>query len=130
MMQLGIFAKTFTGGDPQTVLVAARQAGFKSVQYNMACSGLSSLPAAITDEQALAVAQAAQVNPVPPALATCLGASLAFMLPVSTPPNAIVFGTGCVPLLKMVKHGFALDLIGIGAIIIVVHWLVPLLLGA
>jgi sodium-dependent dicarboxylate transporter 2/3/5 len=79
---------------------------------------------------AIAVAQAAQVNPVPPALATCLGASLAFMLPVSTPPNAIVFGTGCVPLLKMVKHGIALDLIGIAAIIIVVHWLVPLLLGA
>jgi hypothetical protein len=39
------------------------------------------------------VAQAAQVNPVPPALAACFRASLAFMLPVSTPPNAIVFGT-------------------------------------
>jgi solute carrier family 13 (sodium-dependent dicarboxylate transporter), member 2/3/5 len=77
---------------------------------------------------AIAVAQAAQVNPVPPALAACLGASLAFMLPVSTPPNAIVFGTGCVPLLKMVKHGIVLDLIGIGAIILVVHWLVPLIL--
>ena len=64
MMQLGIFAKTFTGGDPQTVLAAVRQAGFKSVQYNMACSGLSSLPAAITDEQALAVAQAAQTTGV------------------------------------------------------------------
>ena len=62
-------------------------------------------------------------------LAACLGASLAFMLPVSTPPNAIVFGTGCVPLLKMVKFGIVLDVIGIAAIILVVHWLVPLLLG-
>ena len=61
-----------------------------------------------------------------PALATCLGASLAFMLPVSTPPNAIVFGTGCVPLLKMVRHGIVLDLVGITAIILTVHWLVPL----
>ena len=75
---------------------------------------------------AIAVAQAAQVNPVPPALAACLGASLAFMLPVSTPPNAIVFGTGCVPLLKMVRHGLVLDLFGIVAIILTVHWLVPL----
>jgi sodium-dependent dicarboxylate transporter 2/3/5 len=74
---------------------------------------------------AIAVAEAAQVNPVPPALAACLGASLAFMLPVSTPPNAIVFGTGCVPLLKMVRHGLVLDLFGIAAIIAVCHWLVP-----
>jgi sodium-dependent dicarboxylate transporter 2/3/5 len=51
------------------------------------------------------------------------------MGPVSTPPNAIVFGTGCVPLLKMVKYGIVLDVIGIVAIIVVVHWLVPLLLG-
>jgi sodium-dependent dicarboxylate transporter 2/3/5 len=77
---------------------------------------------------ALAVAQAAGVNPVPPALAACLGASLAFMLPVSTPPNAIVFGTGCVPLLKMVRHGIVLDLFGIAAIIVVVHWFLPLVL--
>lgn len=74
---------------------------------------------------ALAVAQAAGVNPVPPALAACLGASLAFMLPVSTPPNAIVFGSGCVPLLKMVRHGLVLDLVGIAAVVGIVHWLVP-----
>ena len=76
---------------------------------------------------AIAVAQAARVDPLAPALATCLGASLAFMLPVSTPPNAIVFGTGCVPLLKMVRHGIVLDLFGIAAIILVVHWWAPLL---
>jgi sodium-dependent dicarboxylate transporter 2/3/5 len=77
---------------------------------------------------AIAVAQAAKVDPVPPAVAACFGASLAFMLPVSTPPNAIVFGTGCVPLLKMVRHGIVLDLIGIAAIIAVVHWLLPVVL--
>jgi di/tricarboxylate transporter len=35
--------------------------------------------------------------------------------------NAIVFGTSCVPQLKMVKLGIVLDVIGIAAIILVVH---------
>ena len=77
----------------------------------------------------IAVSQAAGANPVPPALAACLGASLAFMLPVSTPPNAIVFGTGCVPLTKMARHGLLLDLFGLGAIVATVVWLVPRVVG-
>jgi sodium-dependent dicarboxylate transporter 2/3/5 len=58
----------------------------------------------------IASAQAAGVSPVPPALAMGLAASMAFMLPVSTPPNAIVYGSGCVPILAMVRHGLVLDL--------------------
>lgn len=46
-MRLGIFAKTFTGHDPLTVLTAAKNAGFSTVQYNFACSGIASLPEAI-----------------------------------------------------------------------------------
>lgn len=57
-MKLGIFAKTFAGNDPLTVLKAAKAAGFASVQYNMACSGLPAMPDALTHEQAAAVAQA------------------------------------------------------------------------
>ena len=53
--------------------------------------------------------------------------SLAFMLPVSTPPNAIVFGTGCVPLLKMVRYGLLLDLVSSILIVLVVTWISPLL---
>ena len=74
---------------------------------------------------AIAVAQAAGVNPLQPALAACLGASMGFMLPVSTPPNAIVYGSGCVPLIKMVKYGLLLDLAGFVLIVLVVTWLVP-----
>jgi sodium-dependent dicarboxylate transporter 2/3/5 len=76
---------------------------------------------------AIAVAQAAKVSPLQPALAACLGASLGFMLPVSTPPNAIVYGSGCIPLKKMVKYGLLLDLVGAVLIVIVVTWLSPLL---
>jgi sodium-dependent dicarboxylate transporter 2/3/5 len=59
---------------------------------------------------AIAAAQAAGVSPVPPAVAVALASSMAFMLPVSTPPNAIVYGTGCVRIGQMLRHGTALDL--------------------
>jgi sugar phosphate isomerase/epimerase len=49
-MRLGIFAKTFPGSDPATVMSAARAAGYDAVQFNMACSGLPAMPDAIPDE--------------------------------------------------------------------------------
>jgi len=58
----------------------------------------------------IASARAAGVSPIPPALAMGLASSMAFMLPVSTPPNAIVYGSGCVPILAMVRHGLVMDL--------------------
>ncbi|RIL04926.1 MAG: anion transporter [Proteobacteria bacterium] len=58
---------------------------------------------------AIASAQAAGVSPVPPALAVAIASSMAFMLPISTPPNAIVYGSGRVPIGAMVRHGVLLD---------------------
>ena len=43
-MQLGIFAKTFDGNSPGTVLPQVKAAGFTVAQYNMACSGLAAMP--------------------------------------------------------------------------------------
>jgi sugar phosphate isomerase/epimerase len=59
-MKLGIFAKTFAGSDPATVMAAASCAGYAAVQYNMACSGFDSMPEHISVEAADAVAGAAQ----------------------------------------------------------------------
>lgn len=42
-----------------------------------------------------------------------LSASCAFMLPVATPPKAIIFGSGHVPMGAMVRAGLLLNLIGI-----------------
>jgi sugar phosphate isomerase/epimerase len=47
VIEVGIFAKTFPGTHPATVLSAVRAAGYRVVQYNMACSGLPSMPEAI-----------------------------------------------------------------------------------
>ncbi len=63
-MQLGIFAKTFPGTTPAAVMAAAAEAGFASVQYNMACSGLGSMPDAITVGQADEIAAAAKAHGV------------------------------------------------------------------
>jgi sodium-dependent dicarboxylate transporter 2/3/5 len=60
----------------------------------------------------IGIAQAAGVSPLPPALGACLGASFGFMLPVSTPPNAIVYGSGLVELPKMLRAGIIFDCIG------------------
>lgn len=59
-MRVGIFAKTFEGNSPDQVLPAAATAGYAAVQYNMACSGLPSLPDNIPTEvvQDIAVAAA------------------------------------------------------------------------
>jgi len=60
----------------------------------------------------IAIALAANVSPLPPALGACLGSSFGFMLPVSTPPNAIVYGSGMVPLPKMMTAGILFDVAG------------------
>ena len=69
---------------------------------------------------AIAVSQAAGVNPLQPALGATLGASMGFMMPISTPPNAIVYSSGHVPIATMMKHGIALDLAGFVVIVAMV----------
>jgi solute carrier family 13 (sodium-dependent dicarboxylate transporter), member 2/3/5 len=75
----------------------------------------------------IALALAAGVNPVPPALGAILGCSWGFMLPVSTPPNAIVYGSGLVPIIKMIRAGFLFDLSGGVVIWAVLRLLLPLI---
>jgi sodium-dependent dicarboxylate transporter 2/3/5 len=58
----------------------------------------------------IAAALEAGFDPIPPALGAGIACSCAFVFPVSTPPNAIVFGTGRVPLTRMIRAGVLLDL--------------------
>jgi sodium-dependent dicarboxylate transporter 2/3/5 len=69
---------------------------------------------------AIAVSQAAGIDPLQPALGATLGASMGFMMPISTPPNAIVYSSGHVPITAMMRHGIWLDVAGFVLIVIVV----------
>jgi sodium-dependent dicarboxylate transporter 2/3/5 len=75
----------------------------------------------------ISVARAAGLDPFEPALGATMAASLGFMLPVSTPCNAIVYGSGLIPLGQMIRHGLALDLAGIVVIVTLVRALSPLI---
>lgn len=69
---------------------------------------------------AIAVAQSAGVDPLLPAIGATLGASMGFMMPISTAPNAIVYSSGFVPITQMMKYGVVLDLAGFLAIVTLV----------
>jgi sodium-dependent dicarboxylate transporter 2/3/5 len=66
----------------------------------------------------ISLARAAGMDPVVPALAAIFGASFGFMLPISTPPNAIVYGSGLVPITRMIRSGIVFD--AVGAVVIAV----------
>jgi sodium-dependent dicarboxylate transporter 2/3/5 len=68
--------------------------------------------AAIMVPIAISIAAASGLNPTIPALAAIFGANYGFMLPVSTPPNAIVYSSGLIPITRMLKAGAVFDVIG------------------
>jgi sodium-dependent dicarboxylate transporter 2/3/5 len=68
------------------------------------------------------------VEPLLPMAAAALAASMAFMLPVATPPNAMVFASGYVTIPQMSRVGFWLNLCSITAITLLGSWLIQVFL--
>ncbi len=81
--------------------------------------------AAVVVPIVIPIAMGAGIDPITPALAATFAASFGFMLPVSTPQNAIVYGSGTVPITQMIRSGFSFDILG--AILIVL--LIPLMVN-
>jgi len=75
------------------------------------------------------VAVAMKVNPLLLMIPATLSASCAFMMPVATPPNAIVFGSGRLRIAEMVRVGFFINLIGVVVICLVFFFLGTTVLG-
>lgn len=79
---------------------------------------------------AIGAAVSAGFSPIPVAVGVALSSSLGFMLPVSTPPNAIVYASGYIPITKMIKTGVYIDFIGIAFVTIpIVLYLVGWIMG-
>ncbi|NOR52553.1 MAG: anion transporter, partial [Candidatus Aminicenantes bacterium] len=74
-----------------------------------------------------AISNKALINPLPPVLGSAIGCSFAFMLPVATPPNAIIYGSRLIHLPHMIKCGFWLNIFGILIIWVAVGFIAPLL---
>ena len=72
------------------------------------------------------VAISMSIHPYGPVVAVCIAASYAFMLPVATPPNAVVFGSRQVTITQMVRAGLVLNIFGWLLITLVVALLLPL----
>jgi solute carrier family 13 (sodium-dependent dicarboxylate transporter), member 2/3/5 len=68
--------------------------------------------AAVVVPIVIPIAVAAGVDPFVPALAATFAASFGFMLPVSTPQNAVVYGSGAVPITTMIRSGISFDILG------------------
>ncbi|WP_426228643.1 SLC13 family permease [Pseudarthrobacter sp. DSP2-3-2b1] len=68
--------------------------------------------AAVVVPIVIPLCQALGIDPFVPALAATFAASFGFMLPVSTPQNAIVYGSGAVPITRMIRTGLVFDILG------------------
>ncbi|MDP2285388.1 MAG: anion permease, partial [Pseudohongiella sp.] len=76
-----------------------------------------------------ALALALEVHPYALMIPCAMAANCAFMLPVGTPPNAIIFATEKLKITEMMKVGFLLNLIAAALITLLVYFVVPVIWG-
>jgi sodium-dependent dicarboxylate transporter 2/3/5 len=77
----------------------------------------------------VSIAAALGVNPNLLLVGATVAASCAFMLPVATPPNAVVFGSGYLKIEDMVKKGVWMNIISILILTVIVYYFLPLVWG-
>jgi sodium-dependent dicarboxylate transporter 2/3/5 len=67
------------------------------------------------------------INPFMLMVATTVAASCAFMLPVATPPNAVVFGSGYLRIPDMIRAGIWMNVLSIALLTLMVYFILPLI---
>ena len=89
----------------------------------------ASISAFISNTTTAAMLLPIGLDPLVPALAAVFGASFGFMMPVSTPQNAVVYGSGMIPITKMVRSGLVFDVIGLILIVLLIPVMAGLILA-
>ena len=77
----------------------------------------------------MAIGQGTGINPLILSIPVAMAASCAFMMPISTPPNAIVFSSGKIKITNMIRAGFLLNLISIGVLLFCAFTLIEWVFG-
>ncbi len=135
-LSLGTLAQStgvarWVGEGLETIGFARSGAGllFCAIALSILVSEFASNTAATTllVPMVIAAAEAAGLDPVRPVLGVGLAATCGFIFPVSTPPNAIVFGTGLVPLRRMIRAGILLDMTALVVVWVGLLLLTPIL---
>jgi sodium-dependent dicarboxylate transporter 2/3/5 len=119
----GLFTHLHTGSPYLTVVVLCLgTVAISEVASNTATASIL-LPLLAAGAEGLGLA------PGPLMFAVTLSASFGFMLPAGTPPNAVVFSSGYIPVVRMAKSGLVVDIAGAILIATVCHLLGPWALG-
>lgn len=129
------------GSSGLSVMIGNRLQGLATLSPIMMTGGIATLMT-FTTELTSNTATTQMVLPILASVAVALGrnpfylmvpatisASCAFMMPVATPPNAIIFGTGRLRIADMAKVGIILNLIGVVVITLWLHLVGPGLFG-
>lgn len=76
-----------------------------------------------------ALALAIDVHPLPLMTAVAMGAGFAFMLPIGTPSNAIIFATGKITMVDMLRRGSGLTVLAFLLIVVFIYFILPVVFG-
>ena len=122
---LGKWIAGFSGSDP---LVLVFMIALVSIFISEVMSNIAQV--LVFSPVIAGIADALHMNPIMLGLPMCLGASCASMMPMGTPPNAIVFASGHIQMKQMMRTGFVMNIICVILITLFCWLLVPVLLRA
>lgn len=121
---LEMTAAYFSEGDAKPYFLVVLMIGFASVFLSEVMSNTAL--ATIMVPLAGSIATGLGMHPLTLAAPVTIAASAAFMLPMGTPPNAIVFASGHISIKEMVKAGLILNLLGILLLALLAKFIMPL----